>query len=378
MDATQITRLLQDLVQIPSVNPQGDPGTAVANTGEAALATYVAEFLKKIAFDVELQEVLPNRPNVIGKFASRGGKRSIAFAPHTDTVSVAGMTIDPFGGKLIDGRLYGRGASDTKGSLAAFMAALANVVRHKEFREGDTDVYLCAVMAEETGNHGARALADRGFRPDFVIAGEPTNCHVVHAHKGTTWLTVTTRGRTAHGSTPELGESAIAKMADVLRYVFGDYQAGLKTKHDPRLGSPTINVGVIRGGSATNIVPSQCLIQLDRRLIPGESIDAVVAEIREALATIPAEVEILGVPCSPMFTAPENPFVQQLARATELPKPLAAATWFCDAAIFAEHQIPAVAFGPGFIAQAHTPDEYIAVAEVERASQIIERFLLAG
>jgi acetylornithine deacetylase/succinyl-diaminopimelate desuccinylase-like protein len=367
LNVTQLTGLLQDLVRIPSVNPRSDPAAPAAITGEARIADYVADFLRKLGLDVELQEVEPGRPNVIGKFISRGGKRAVAFAPHTDTVSVAGMTIDPFAAEIRDGRLYGRGATDTKGSLAAGLAALANVVREKSFREGDLDVWFCALASEENGNQGARVLAQRGFKADFAIAGEPTGCRVVHAHKGALWLKVTTRGRTAHGSTPELGESAIARMGAVLRFVLGEYAAGL--------GEATVNVGTIHGGSGVNIVPAHCEIQVDRRLISGETGEAVASALRRELAAIPAEVEMLGPGCAPLRTDPGNPFVVALAAATGRPDALTTASWFCDAAVLAEHGIPAVAFGPGDSAQAHTPDEFVELEQVETAARILERFL---
>jgi acetylornithine deacetylase/succinyl-diaminopimelate desuccinylase family protein len=375
MTAEQTAQLLQDLVRIPSVNPVGDPGTAPRNTGEAQLAGYVADFLRKLALDVEVHEVLPGRPNVVGKFISRDRRHHLAFAPHTDTVSVTGMTVDPFGGAIRDGRLYGRGACDAKGSLAVFLAALANLVRQKDFRAGAVDVTLAAVMGEETGNFGARALAATDFHPDLLIAGEPTGGRVVHAHKGAAWLTVTTRGRTAHGSTPELGQNAIASMTEVLRRLLGDYAANLQRRPDPVLGCATINMGVIRGGSATNIVAGDCALQVDRRLLPGETAETVLAELRALLADIPAEVQVDGLWCGPLLTPADNPLVQEFARATELPEPLARAMWFCDAGIFAARGIPAVAFGPGSIAQAHTPDEFIELAQVERAAAVTERFL---
>jgi len=222
MNDEQITRLLQDLVQIPSVSPSGDPGTEPKNTGEARVAEYVAEFLRKLALDVELHEVEPGRPNVVGKFSSGRGLKSIALASHTDTVSVAGMTVNPFGGEIRNGKLYGRGASDAKGPVAAMLAALANAVRQKQFREGGLNVWFCALMGEEIGNHGVLALLERGFRADFAIAGEPTNCRVVHTHKGAVGFKIITRGKSAHGSTPERGESAIQNMAGVVDYLLGD------------------------------------------------------------------------------------------------------------------------------------------------------------
>ncbi len=367
MNHEQITQLLQDLVRIPSVSPLGDPGTPASNTGEARIAEYVADFLRKLALDVELHEVEPGRPNILGKFSSRGARRSVALVPHTDTVSVAGMTIDPFGGEVRDGKLYGRGACDTKASLAAMLAAVANVVRQKEFREGDLDIWFCALMGEESGSHGARALMQRGFRADFAIAGEPTNCRVVHTHKGAIAFKIITRGKSVHSSMPERGESAIGKMAGVVDYLLGEYTDSLKQVHDPILGSPTVNVGVIRGGSQLNIVPDYCEIEVDRRTIPGENHEEILRQLRERLSV---EVEMIGV-CGPLYTDPQNPFIRALGQET------VGAPWFCDAAFFAAAGIPAVAFGPGNAAQAHTADEFVELDEVFRAAQIIEKFLLA-
>jgi acetylornithine deacetylase/succinyl-diaminopimelate desuccinylase family protein len=367
MNHEQITQLLQDLVRIPSVSPFGDPGTEPKNTTEARMADYVADFLRKLALDVELHEVEPGRPNVVGKFSSRGGRKSVALAPHTDTVSVAGMTINPFGGEIRDGKLYGRGACDTKGSVAAMLAALANAVRQKEFREGEVDVWFCALMGEESGSHGARALLERGFRADFAIAGEPTNCRVVHTHKGAIAFKIITRGKSAHSSMPEHGESAIKKMAGVVDYLLGEYAESLRRIRDPILGSPVTNVGVIRGGSQLNIVPEYCEIEVDRRTVPGEKHEEILRQLRERLSV---EVELIGV-CDPLYTDPQNPFVRALGQET------VGAPWFCDAAFFAKYGIPAVAFGPGSTTQAHTADEWVELDEVFRAAKIIEKFLLA-
>jgi acetylornithine deacetylase/succinyl-diaminopimelate desuccinylase-like protein len=296
------------------------------------------------------------------------------LVPHLDTVSVAGMTVDPFGASIEDGRLRGRGACDTKGSMAAFLSALANLVRDRAFREGNVDVMFCAVMGEEHGNEGARALLRRGFRADFAVAGEPTGCRVVYAHKGALWFAIVTRGRSAHGSTPERGDNAISKMSEVVPYLTGPYTELLRQRAHPVVGQPTINVGIIRGGSAANIVPNRCEIEIDRRTVPGEQTDAIVEELRVALKSVPAEIDRVRN-CPPLWTDPGNGFVQKLSGACERPDALATASWFCDAAVLSEAGIPAVAFGPGDIAQAHTADEYIEVAQVHRAAEVMTRFL---
>ena len=378
MNDEQIQRLLQDLVRIPSVSPHGDPGTATKNTGEAHIAEYIAEVLRKLALDVELREIEPGRPNVLGKFTSRGARHSVAFAPHTDTVSVAGMAIDPFAAEIRDGKLYGRGACDAKGPLAAMLAALTNAVRRKEFREGDLNVYFCGLMGEESGNHGAKALAESGFRVDFAVAGEPTEGRIVHTHKGALWFKVVTRGRSVHGSLPEKGVSAIGKMAEVVQYLLGDYTRALAKAADPVLGAPTVNVGTIHGGTQSNIVPDYCEIEIDRRTVPGEIHEDILAALRQTFQHVSITTEIMS-DCPPLRTDPQNPFVQRLALATGDPKSaLVGAPWFCDAGILAQYGVPAVAFGPGNIAQAHTANEFVDCAEVLQTAQVLERFLLSG
>ncbi len=378
MNDEQIQRLLQDLVRIPSVSPHGDPGTEQKNTGEARIAEYIAEILRKLALDVEVREIEPGRPNVIGKFTSRGARRSVAFAPHTDTVSVAGMTIDPFAAEIRDGKLYGRGACDSKGSLAAMLSALANAVRQKEFREGALDVYFCALMGEESDNHGARALAESGFRVDFAVVGEPTEGRIVYTHKGALSYRVVTRGRSVHGSLPEQGVNAIGKMAEVVQYLLGDYTRALAKAADPVLGAPTVNVGTIRGGTQSNIVPDYCEIEVDRRTVPGENHEEILATLSETFRQLPITTVILS-DCPPLRTDPQNPFLQKLVLATGDPKrALVGAPWFCDAGILAQYGVPAVAFGPGNIAQAHTADEFVECKEVLHAAQTLERFLLSN
>jgi acetylornithine deacetylase/succinyl-diaminopimelate desuccinylase-like protein len=193
-----VVELLQDLVRIPSVNPHGEPGTA--GVGEAKIAAYLAEFLRGIGAEVEVREVLPDRPNVVARWpGDRPGKPRVLFAPHTDTVSVGGMSIDPFSAEIRDGRLWGRGASDTKGPMASMLWAL------KEAREKlpglAHEIWFAGLMSEEADQHGSRALAAQE-RFDFVIAAEPTNLEVVHTHKGSAFFNLRTGGLAGHASRP--------------------------------------------------------------------------------------------------------------------------------------------------------------------------------
>ncbi len=361
-----VVELLQNLIRIPSVNPAGDPGTT--GIGEQRIAEYLVEFLREIGAHAELREVLPGRPNVVARFPTdRPGKPRLLFAPHTDTVSVAGMTIEPFCGDLRDGKIWGRGASDTKGPMASMLWAL------RESRDLlpslSHEIWFAGLMSEETGQHGAKALAEEESF-DFVIVGEPTGLDVVHTHKGALWLTLTTRGKAAHAADPDLGENAIYKMADVLRCIRYVIAPSLAATRHPVLGSPTISAGVIHGGSKTNIVPDFCQLEVDMRSVPGDDglLDRVAAQLRNACP----DVEIVPAPSSPMFTDPAHLMIVKLGECGA--KPIGA-PWFCDGAVFSRAGMAAVAMGPGSIAQAHTKDEWIESTELERGVSFFSRFL---
>jgi acetylornithine deacetylase/succinyl-diaminopimelate desuccinylase-like protein len=363
---TSVVELLQALVRIPSVNPAGNPGTD--GIGEQRIAEELCAFLTSLGAEAELREVQPGRPNVVARFPSnRSGKPRLLFAPHTDTVSVAGMTIDPFGGELREGRIWGRGASDTKGPMASMLWALRESL--DLIPTLSHEIWFAGLMSEETGQYGAKALsAEESF--DFVIAGEPTGLDVVHTHKGALWLSLTTRGKAVHASAPERGENAIYKMADVLRCIRDDVAPSLKKVHDPVLGSPTISAGVVNGGSKTNIVPDFCEARVDIRTIPGD--DTILERVSAQLRAVCPDLEITNVCARPMQTNPAHPLISLLGQCGARP---VGAPWFCDAAIFAEKGVAAVAMGPGSIAQAHTEDEWIAVSELERGAAFFRQFL---
>lgn len=353
----------QELVRTPSVNPHGDPGCD--NPGEAALAGKVASLLASLGAHTQLREVKPGRPNVVAKFCShRHDKPRLILAPHLDTVSVAGMAIPPFSGELRDGRIWGRGATDTKGPMAAMLTALAE--EGEAIRDLPYEVWFVGLMGEEAGQEGARAfvseaVAQGELDPDRTVAliGEPTDLRVVHATKGAAWLTLSAEGKAAHASTPERGENAIYRIADALRVLREEVLPSFDAITAPVLGKPTGSAGVIRGGSKTNIVPDRCTLEVDFRTVPGQDIAPSIAALERAAPGLSAKVW----QSPPMWTAPDHPFVAALAAAGD---GLAGAPWFCDAAIFAAAGIPAVAAGPGSIAQAHTTDEWIRVEDLAR------------
>jgi acetylornithine deacetylase/succinyl-diaminopimelate desuccinylase-like protein len=370
-------QLCQRLVQIPSVNPEDNPGTP--HTGEAACVHWLAHWVRSEFPDalVLTPEVLPGRPNLVVQFASQPKsppnsrqpqKPRLLFAPHTDTVSVAGMTIDPFGGVLKDNRLWGRGASDTKGPMASMLAALR--ARKHLLPKLSHEIWFAALVGEEAGQHGAHALAStESF--DLVLAAEPTELQFVHTHKGSLFLTLTSRGIAAHGARPELGSNAIHPMAEVLLAVRDQIAPWLASFIHPVLGPSTVNTGTIRGGSKTNIVPDFCEATLDLRTVPGQH-DAFFEDLCRRLRQIHPELEIQAHRSDPLFTDPSHPLLQKLRSLGSSP---VGAPWFCDAAVFAQHGSPAVAIGPGSITQAHTKDEWIAIEDLHRGTQFFCRFL---
>src|SRR5271169_4051410 len=262
-----VIELLQDLVAIPSVNPQGTPGTD--RTGEQALAEYVADFLRALGADASLETVEPGRPNVVAHFAPVQPKARLAFAPHLDTVSVAGMTIPPFDPAVRDGKLFGRGSTDTKGPMAAALWAVREWARSSARAKSRIRWSFLALMGEEAGNDGAHALAKKGFSSDLTLVLEPTQLRVVTAHKGALWLEIDTTGVACHGSTPDQGRNAIYAMRRVLEIIEEKIIPGLSRQSHAKLGRPTLNVGTISGGSKINIVPDRCHAEIDCRIVPG-------------------------------------------------------------------------------------------------------------
>jgi acetylornithine deacetylase/succinyl-diaminopimelate desuccinylase-like protein len=368
-------KLLRELVALPSVNPTlVPPGTAGA--GEGLVADFLTAVAARGGLEVERQEVAPQRFNLWLRLAPLDAVRKrIWLAPHLDTVPPADAAqLQPV---VRQGRLYGRGACDTKGSVAAMLAALLHLARHGR-RPAGVEISLLALVDEEHHQLGSRAVAASGRRADLAIVGEPTGCRVVTAHKGNTWIQIATRGRAAHGSTPEKGRNAVEAMSRVIQILSTTGKAALQRRKHPLLGCPTLSVGRIEGGSQPNIVPDACTLTLDRRLLPGESAASAVREIqrwlREAGMRGVTVTNLKPVPCPALATPADLPLVRQFLRAARCTQPLGA-PFFCDAAILAGAGTPAVVFGPGHVAQAHTADEYVSLAQVQQATDILRHFL---
>jgi len=364
----QIVAWLQRLVQIPSVNPS-HAGPSAQTVGESALVTYLARVFQDLdADEIIYDPVLPKRDNLYAVW--HGSDPSVALLDvHLDTVGVESMSIDPFGGEYRDGRVWGRGAVDTKASLAV---ALAVIEAHQRTGKPLTQTIMiaCTVDEEELGS-GAITLAawlrNRRMRPTSMIVAEPTECRPVIGHTGLVRLWLHTHGVAAHTSQPHQGVNAIAAMVPLIQSYIAEHTR-LQTTAPAALGHGTLTVSLIDGGRGMNIVPDACRIGIDRRVVDGESVDEVTAHLLTlaAVATNGAATHTFVTSAEAFYQDPLDPWIQSLCAFHDTS--VATAPYGTNA--FAYGDIPhcCVVYGPGSIAQAHTEDEWISGAELVRAA----------
>jgi acetylornithine deacetylase/succinyl-diaminopimelate desuccinylase-like protein len=368
-----VVSLLQELIRIPSVNPDNAPGTEL--TGELALAEFLVKWLEPLGAEVVLEEIQEGRPNLIARFAPLDGRPRILLGPHLDTVGVGGMTVSPFAADCDEGKVWGRGASDTKGPMAAMLWAL------RENQEILTDlpvaVDFVAFMGEESGQWGSKDFAKRySAHYSFALVGEPTSLQVVHVTKGSLWATLQATGKAAHSSQPERGENAILKLARSLVELEQTLAPELASYKHPLLGHATLNVGMIRGGSRPNIVPDLAEVELDIRITPAlTAAGGGLALLKKTIADLDLPLAVIRAHENPpMETPPDDPYILKLL-ATDPGTARASAPWFSDAAHLANAGIPSICIGPGSIDQAHTVDEFIEISELEKGAEFFSRFI---
>jgi acetylornithine deacetylase len=356
-------RLLRDLVAIDSVNPSLVPGAA----GEAAMADAVAGHLRRLGLDVVVSEAAPGRPNVVGVLEGRASGRTLMFCGHLDTVGVAGMTA-PFDPIERDGRLYGRGAQDMKGGLAAMIGA-AERVAAEGLPAGR--LLVAAVVDEEYASVGAEALVAR-WRADAAVVAEPTDLAIAVGHKGFAWIEVATVGRAAHGSRPREGRDAILRMGRVLARLEALDRALAQRPAHPLLGTASLHASLITGGRELSSYPDRCVLQMERRTLPGETAETALAEVEAILAALGAEDPEFSATARLLFARPayelgtEAALPQQLAGVlARLGRPVRVTgmSFWTDAAVLGAAGIPAVVFGPGG-AGLHSVEEYVELDQV--------------
>jgi acetylornithine deacetylase len=358
--------LLRDLVAIDSVNPTLVPGAR----GEAEIAGRLADELRAWGLSVEMTDAAPGRPNVVGVLEGRRSGRSLMLCGHTDTVGITGMP-RPFAAEIRDGRLFGRGAQDMKGGVAAMVGAARQIVESGGLDRGR--LIIAAVADEEHSSLGAEALI-RTWRADAAVVTEPTGLDVAVAHKGFQWIAVETRGRAAHGSRPRDGRDAIMRMGRVLSRL-EQLERRLRdgASHD-LLGTASLHASIIEGGEELSSYPAKTMLQFERRTLPGESLDVALKEVRVILEELRREdAEFEG---DARMTFGREPY--EIDPSSSLPDTLVRAassagctskrvgmTFWTDAALLGSAGIPTVIFGPGG-AGLHSVQEYVLVDDVCR------------
>jgi acetylornithine deacetylase len=349
----QYAQLLADLVSINSVNPS----LVAGGPGEAQIAGYVARWLERAGLDVSLDQAAPGRLSVIGVARGAGRGRSLMLNAHLDTVGVAGMS-DPHRPRIENNRLYGRGAFDMKGSLTSILLAGARAAQMKLAG----DVILTCVADEEYASIGTASVLKR-FSADAAIVTEPTGLDICVAHKGFAWFDIQTDGVAAHGSRPDLGVDAIARMGPVITAVAElDRRLRAGPPH-PLLGTGSIHCSLVSGGQELSSYPARCLLQVERRTVPGESPEQVSSQVQ---AIAPATMTLWRDP----FEIEESAEIVQLLR-RKLPRArIYGETFWMDAALTAAAGIPTAVFGPGG-GGAHAAIEYSNLDEVARATDVL-------
>jgi len=375
IDADYIDDVLRDLVRINSVNPTLVPESG---PGEVAIATKTAAVFRELGLEVDIVASEPGRPSVIGRLPGSGGGRSLMLNAHYDTVGAAGVA-DPFGAAVRDGRLYGRGSYDMKGSLAACIGAVEALVRSGTRLAGD--VVVAAVADEEAASLGTRDVLNR-IVTDGAIVTEPTSLRLCVAHKGFIWYRVTTLGRAAHGSRPDLGIDANLHMGRVLTRLDTLARELTAGPAHPLLGPPSLHAATLAGGTGFSTYAAECALGIERRTIPGETEQQATSRLRTLLDELAADdaafqatldVELAR---EPFEARPDSALVASLEQCVSAvlgapPQRIGDSPWM-DAALTAAAGIDTVVFGPHG-AGAHADVEWVDLDSVHRTAAVLER-----
>jgi acetylornithine deacetylase len=363
--------LLRDLVAIDSVNPSLVAGAA----GEAQIGGAIDAHFRRIGLDVVRQPVDGDRANIIGVLEGRAKGRTLMLCGHIDTVGVDGMAA-PFAPEERDGRLYGRGAQDMKGGVAAMIDA-ARVLASGGFDAGR--LVVAAVIDEEYESRGADALV-REWKADGGVVTEPTDLRIAIAHKGFAWFEVETRGRAAHGSRPADGRDAILYMGRILSELEALDRRLQSGNTHPLLGTASLHASIIQGGRELSSYPDRCALKMERRTIPSETVQKVWQELDEILSRLRASDTAFEAEARLLFSRPPyevpggHPIAQALGRAaravTGRSQPFGGMSFWTDAAVLGEAGIPAVLYGPGG-AGLHSAEEFVVLEDVRTCRDVL-------
>jgi acetylornithine deacetylase len=378
---TSAAGLLAELVRIPSVN-QFITGKKEA---EAGVASFLKDFASGIGFDARLLAVAGCAPDLLITKEFKKGAPWLMFAAHMDTVSAEGMDFGPFSGLEKDGRIFGRGACDDKGCIAASMWALKEIA---EQGGSKTNIAILCTVDEEQQRHGATAFSNThfaalGFKPAGVIVAEPTSLKPIVAHAGIGHFSIKTSGIAAHASTPSKGRSAIKDMVRVIDALEKGYISRLSAT-DPLCGKAQCSINMIHGGRQVNAIPDECIIQVDRRVMPGEDaasiipgVEKVLDELRQADPSLKVQV-LPGFTDRPLKQDLNHPFIKKVLGCIggmgldAAPKGAAFAT---DAGELSRTIPACVVLGPGDDSLAHTAKESIAAGEIESGVRLYKKLM---
>lgn len=377
LDALALTRAL---VSIDSRNPSLVPG----GPGEGAVAAFLAEVLRGWGFDVRVVDVEPGRPNVVARIGPRG-VQPIVLNGHLDVVGVDGMTHAAFDPSLREGSLYARGSSDMKGGIAAMCVAAARAAQEGRLQR---EVLIAAVCDEEFASIGTRHLLAGGLpadcQPVAAIVTEPTRLAVVPAHKGFAWFEFNLAGRAAHGSRYDVGVDANRRGARLMHRLDTYEREVLSDRTHPLLGRASLHVAMLSGGTGWSTYAEHCVLRVERRTLPGEEAAVVQRDIEtlcEPLRDDGLDVQVrLECAQPPLDTALDADIVQRLRAAcvsSNVPDSVDGLWCWTDAALFSAAGIPAVCFGPGDIARAHSATEWVELDQLHAAERVLHAMLTA-
>jgi len=375
----KVVMLTKKFVQFDTQNPPGK---------EKELAQYVEEYLRSLGLNTKLLDFLPNRPNLFAEYKVNDKGKKFLFDGHLDTVPVGNSslwTVDPFSGTLKEGKIFGRGTADMKGSIAAFVHALETLIDSGVELNGS--VHMLLTSDEEISALGTREFLKKGYSADVSIVGEPSCLEVNVAHKGVARWRLKTLGKSTHASTPEEGVNAIYKMAKVLNELEKLAKSySMSSRQHPLLGRPTLNVGTIVGGTKDNIVPDFCEITIDRRLLPGDRVEEVEREFNQLLSRLASDDPSLKFELklyhshNPAETPSNHPFVILANWCVEKVlgerRPVKGFQATTEMSHLVEAGIPSIILGAGDIKVAHTVDEYVLVDELVNCAKIYALILL--
>jgi acetylornithine deacetylase len=378
IDAEVTLKLLEELVAIDSVNSTLVPGAG----GEQRAAEHVQKFLRARGIAAEREQVAPGRPNVIATIGPANGTPALIFVAHIDTVGAGDMP-DPFTPRIRDGKLYGRGALDIKSGVAAMCVAAGSIVA--EGARLARPVTMAAVVDEECNSIGTEDLLRRGHTAEAAIVLEPTDLRLVAAHKGYAWFEIVTHGRAAHGSLPAEGRDAIRMMGRVLVGLDElEKKLAARTSH-ARLGRASLHASLISGGQELSSYPAECRLQIERRMLPGETEANVEAELHFMLTQLERDDPQFratlrgGLGSRPAYEIDENsPLVKRASsaiyRACGACELAGMAAW-TDTALLATAGISGVVFGPSGRGL-HGADEYVEIDSLHKCAAALREIIL--